>query len=500
MQKIHQWVKDLITNNQSSFLGQGSDANPDFFSKEAWAGTGEEGGAACQGASPGAGCDGGADGDDPWSTPFLLTWNGKKFVHENDFLYGKPGTAFHTREEGEAAYKKGLGGDTYLLQNEIVPQNGELKLEIHEVEPEESCIDTFSLHALDLQKNEIAVVGDDLETLHVFDTQKSVVPEDQTLYHYHGKKNTFTRIDPAYIGFDRSTSKEVMLDMGDEIIVRVPITDKEYGDTYLMLDSYFRDWMLGDHVPFSRLESFLIQTHSLKHAAIASVAGVALSAMPFFGGNAPDEQHELSHLLKMQPSIAYADASCNSCSTGGGGGGGGTCGGGTMSLVVTAHIGDTAVYLQTVLPRYVQATQEALRIPAELIEKAKGAFLTLRIRATKNHKVVSAFVFEGTPKEVVPTKLKLTKAVMKRTGKDYATVLENKDGNFLTTEPADVVELAFTDVSRQEGLTRKYLLRANGFYSGMRAETQQKLGDTWYKKLPASDRKLLRNLKSLARY
>ena len=73
------------------------------------------------------------------STPFLLTWNGAKFEHENDFLFAKPNSAFSDYEQGLKSYQKGITGDIYLLKNNLVPhENGELKLQIRELEPEES--------------------------------------------------------------------------------------------------------------------------------------------------------------------------------------------------------------------------------------------------------------------------------------------------------------------------------------------------------------------------
>lgn len=435
------------------------------------------------------------------STPFLLTWNGEKYVHENDFLFGKPNTAFANYKLGLKNYQKGIGGDTYLLNNELkADENGELKLQIRELEPEESYIDKFELSALDLKESEHFLADGNLEASYIFDKEESKVLEGE-MHHYHSKQNTFVRAESAYKELTPKEGKSVFLQAEDELVIRIS-KDKlnTNKDTFILVDSHYRDWSLGNQVPFSSLERFSIQSLALGRSAVTSLAGVAVLASTLAFGVNSVNSNTLHRLIKVP--YTYADTpSSNPCPYMGdyeeqivclNNNGGNNS---NRSLIISAGDLQMQTYLQTLFPRYVQASQEVVRIPHKIIKDLKESFLVVRIKATKKHKVKAAFVFQGEVKQPQLIPLAITKAFHKSEEKDYVAQLKNKDNNFLHTIPGDVVELRVKDIPLQPNTTRRYVLKANGFYTRMSLKTHWKVGKDWLKRLAVEDRKLLRRLR-----
>jgi len=450
------------------------------------------------------------------STPFLLTWNGTHFVHENDFLFGKPNTAFSSYAEGLNAYDNGIGGDTYLLKNEVkADSEGNLKFQIREIEPEESYIDKFELSALDLKANEHFIVDGNLEDSYIFDTEKTVVP-DQTLTHYHVKQNTFLKTDSAYRTLTPQTGESITLQTGDELILEIPTAKlNKDQDVYILVDSHYRDWTLGGSVPFSAFERFQIGSLALGRSTITTAAGVAIIATAVFAG--ATNPSALERLVKVP--YTYADVppppppppppadpcpicnlvfssddanSCQICRNNNGGSSGNW---GGRSLVISAGDTLTQTYLQTLFPRYVQASQEVVRIPREIIENLKETLLTVRVKATKKHKVLAAFVFQGTATAPELRPLKLTSAVHRRTGQNHSEDLSVKNNTLLQTIPGDIVDITIKDVPLTPSTTRRYVLTTNGFYTKMSPTTKKMIGLKWLSRLLPEDQKLLKNLR-----
>ena len=125
----------------------------------------------------------------------------------------------------------------------------------------------------------------------------------------------------------------------------------------------------------------------------------------------------------------------------------------------------------------------------------KEEFLSVRIKATKKHKVRTAFVFQGTAQAPKLTPLTITKATHRQSRTDHAKELATKNNSFLHTIPGDVIELTIKDVPAVPGARRRYALRANGFYTRMSLKTHWKIGKNWLVRLLPEDRKLLRNLR-----
>lgn len=418
-------------------------------------------------------------GDIP-STPFLSVWNGKKFVHENDFLFGKPNTVFANYKVGLKNYQSGIGGDTYLLSDNLrADENGKLRMQIRELEPEESHIDKFEIGSIDMKATEHFITDGDLENSYVFDVDAAKTISGE-VYHHHAKRDVFTKIEGTYQTLQPQEGDSVTMLSGDELIVRVPKAElSAEQDTFILVDSHFRDWTLGDQVPFSRLEKFVIQSRALSRDGVIAVASVgALAAMLFLGSN--NNQNSLAKLLSVP--YSYAEYVIGGDFT-------------PRSLVIAAGDSLEQTYLQTLFPRYVQATQEVVRIPKEIIARLKDEFLTIRIKATKKHKVRTAFVFQGTPRVPEITVLATEKVAHTISGQDYTEQLKEKNGTFLHTIPGDVLDVIVKDAPKVEGMTRRYVLRANGFYNRMSAKTASQIGKNWLQRLNPEDRTLLKNLR-----
>lgn len=418
------------------------------------------------------------------SCPFLAVWNGSEYVHENDFLMGKPTTAFQSEALGRDAYAAGIGGDTYLLSDTVRAEEGSLRVQIREIEPEQSFIDTFALYAVDLKANEHLVVDGDLTQTHVFDMSAVQTVPGQTLHHFVAKRGEMLR---ANISYDQlvtpADGPETVLETNDELILKIPVSELHACDTYILVDSYFRDWTLGDLVPLSYYDVVRQKSRSFGRAALATVAGVmAYTGVSFFSGNHTGNESSGTP-------IAYAD-------TPHGGGGGGSSSG-SKSLVVTAEVNGESHYLQTIFPRFVRSTQEVVRIPRELIEGADN-MITVRIRATKKHVVRAAFVFTGAARAATLQPLRLVRALRTKTGDDVTTQLQEKDGSFVHTTPGDVIDVILADAPHAGADRRRYILKAHGFYTRLPQAAEAAYKKEMYPKLSTADRALLRTLRMRA--
>ena len=152
-------------------------------------------------------------------------------------------------------------------------------------------------------------------------------------------------------------------------------------------------------------------------------------------------------------------------------------------------------YLQTLFPRYVQAAQEVVRIPRELIRSLGDTDLVVRIKATKKHKVCGATLFSGEATEPQLVPLTFTKVVHQRTGTDHTHSLTQKNGQFLHTIPGDVVDVLVQDTPRSSDTRRHYVLTTHGFYTKLSQKVAYQIGPRWLSRLHKEDRKLLKTLR-----
>lgn len=192
------------------------------------------------------GADGGGGGGG--STPFLKTWNGKKFVYENDFLFGKPRSFFRNLQEGIKAYESGeITPDLYKIQNNIKLRNGNFVAQIKEIEPEESYIDHLSLSRVVYPKNAELIIDSKFEKIHVFEKKalerlEGVISQGVTL---NGENVSSVVGNTKNIWKKMGDDDGYMLHAGEYIEIEGKVKDRNQ-NAYLLLRAHYRDWTAGE--------------------------------------------------------------------------------------------------------------------------------------------------------------------------------------------------------------------------------------------------------------
>lgn len=217
------------------------------------------------------------------STPFILTWNGKKFVFENDFLFGKPSSLFSNKDEGMRAYESGaITPDLYKIQNSVQLKDGHFVAQIKEIEPEESYIDHLSLFRVTYPQNTELIVDSKFRDFHIF--------EKGALEKLEGVRKRSVLLNGNAVTNIAGDTKKIWQDMGDKdgymlepqkdsLEVKGVVKDKSR-PVYLLLRAHIRDWTVGEifdaskkehQIPAEKLFSTLPQT-SVKRTPV-TIAG-----------------------------------------------------------------------------------------------------------------------------------------------------------------------------------------------------------------------------------
>ena len=77
-------------------------------------------------------------------TPYIFAWDGKGYKPVSDFLFGYPKTHFNSYLEGIVTYEAGeVGEDIYPLAVAPVLENGAYKVDVREIEAEDTYLDRF---------------------------------------------------------------------------------------------------------------------------------------------------------------------------------------------------------------------------------------------------------------------------------------------------------------------------------------------------------------------
>jgi len=410
-------------------------------------------------------------------------------------MFGKPSSRFDSIAEGKEAYEQNIvKPDFYALQKKIVVEDGVVKLQIKEIEPEVSALDHVGVKQVILKKNEKLFVKSDFKgyilsnftdiaTQSTFSDLCIIYKEDVDL----SKKLTESFL--GEIDYSQALQPGEFLDITFKRQVGV-------GRQYLLLDSWYRDWTLGKLYiepgfassiasPFTK---FLGVTR--KNVA-ASVIGAILG---MFGGFSSQNSRGADNAIlsaSFATPVAHADAPY---SQSGYGSGSGSCSGsGNRSLVVSYYNPQDKqfVSIDVIEPRYAQSSTAAITIPEEAFD---GQGLTkLRVFATKHHKVSGiAIVADPTESDVGKT-LKLTKAELKRTGDNCVDVLSQPfNKTYVETLPGDVLDLEFkgSQVTTEEVV---YVLSVGGVYTVATKEEQERAGN-WTTRLDPEARAFIRNV------
>lgn len=422
------------------------------------------------------------------SCPFLCAWNGDRFVFDNDVLHGRPTSLWPSVAEGKRAYEGGaFSGDTLKLSTKF-PAAGHLRFQLREIEPEQSFIDAVSLERVRHPRGTSLYVGGDLGTVHVVSDQaitERAGIEEQQVSTVNGETVAWLS-DPARRQ-DGTTRK------ADDSPVFLPLATGEYivldarrstpdssADTFLYLESYYRDWTPG--TIYSGTKTYAhrspVRTASrgrlMAAAAFASILGtVALSG-------ASHLEHPKNASSMLVPT-AHADHSE-----------------GRKSLVIRYWNGTTWAHIETVTPRVIRPSATLVRIPVEAFD-ASGR-VRLAIEATRRHHVTSCFLFchERNAADIERKTFAPKQAMHRRDSRDYAATLARRDRTYMRLIPADVVDLAFElpPLPRGEARNVTLLFRSHGFYTPAPETVQREAGD-WVAKLDPGSYAVLRTLYAL---
>ncbi|MDP3725705.1 MAG: hypothetical protein Q8R36_00735 [bacterium] len=500
------------------FIGSGDSSGG---SGSGGGGGGSDRGADPAGQSPGeegasCGCSNGASGPGGGpSTPFLCVWDGKNFVFENDFMFGKPTSLFQSAQKGKYAYEnKTITPDLYRIQNDIALKDGHFVAQMKEIEPEESYLDHISLLRVVYPRDAELIVGSKFEKIYSFG-KNALLKREGVEY----QTTTLNGIDVAsfigntnYLWSNVGDTDGYFMNTNDGIVeIKGRVLDP-HKDLYLLLRAHYRDWTLGEifsarkngyYIPIRELfgDSFSPKTLVKGTALVLSI--ILLSAITAVGslfrtmpqqGQVIDDARTLASAFGI--SRAYADTPPP---PGGGGGGGG--GSPWRSLVVDYWNGNSFKLIDVFSPRYYQPSLNAVAIPKEAIQK--NGDVSIRVTATKRHKVHSAILVAPNKKVSCRTqKFSVAKAFHNRERKDYAEVLNKQySGEYMRTIPADVVDVSFKvgDSKLSESEQEAYILQTGGIYTVADEETQKEAGD-WVNKLDSESQSVLRELYALRTY
>ncbi|MBI2108962.1 MAG: hypothetical protein HYT93_02145 [Parcubacteria group bacterium] len=195
------------------------------------------------------GCDSGcADHDGGFSTPFISTWNGKTFIFENDFLFGKPNTLFTNKKEGMQMYESGkITPDLYRIQNNVQLRDGHFIAQIKEIEPEESFIDHLSLLRVVYPKNTELIVDSKFKDIHVF--EENAIEKTEGVNHQNIKTKNTSKAhaigNTQNIWKKMKDSDGLLLEPSESIEITGQVEDKSR-EAYLLLRAHYRDWTAGE--------------------------------------------------------------------------------------------------------------------------------------------------------------------------------------------------------------------------------------------------------------
>lgn len=460
------------------------------------------------GGSDSADSDGPGNGDK--STPFIYSWKNNKWVVENDILFGKPVSYFRTKEEGKYAYEHGgVTGDMYRIQTVPDTESGKLRFRIREIEPEESFFDSLNLVCATYPANSEIFVDSKFNKVFAFRKRALIGREgvqemgilnmrnEDLTQELGSAPDSYVSVSEGGVGYE--------LDIGDYITINAKVKDREK-PLFLILGSLYRDWTLGE-IFSEREQPYSIST-LFQHKGFVAGTVKFISLLIIFGLTSIGAA--IGSLVQSSPvrTVSKQDVRLLVNSFGafpthadvptGDGPISGGC-----SLYVE-YLDSSGLYrhFETVQPRYYKTNYEVVEIPPDAI--VRGNYVTLRVLATKKHKIAHASLISTSEKASIETEeLSLSSCVHNRDGEDYTEILsEPYSGVYMRTIPADVVDVEFElpqSAAPRTGFQNTYLIKASGYYVPATREVQQEAGD-WISRLDPESRNWLRQMHDLNTY
>ena len=467
-------------------------------------------GEGCGNSSEGDGgaCAGGGGRNGGPSTPFLCTWNGKKFELENDILFGKPTSFFRSNILGKQAYESGLvTGDMYKIRNNVaLDNNGNLKLQLREIEPEESHFDYFAVKEVTHPANTVLFVHSNFENYSIFKQEdivgQSIVNTKITAPHLSDKALNLLSNPAGIFDSELGVEHEYEINIGDSMMIEAMTDINKTGDLYIFLGARYHDWTAGiipdldsrhgffESIlsPFQRLEARTVGNIAKATALSLLVAFIwTLSGIVNVGGvsdQSGEKNQKVVNGVLSTPRV-LADTP-----------------GGSHSLNISYWNGKEYIIEDVVHPRFYQRDVSVLKIPKQAVDSTGR--IRIKIDATETHKISSAIIAQVS--EVESNKVrefKVVSAISESKDKDFAATLNNKNsGEYLSLLPGEKVDLIMhTDNKSNDDATdqKTYLVESAGYYVEADEDTYKKSGD-WVNKLDSDSRDWLKKMYSLRGY
>lgn len=439
------------------------------------------------------------------STPFLYVQKGGGYQMENDVMFGYPSTLRPDEATGRRLYERGkIGSDQYVIREGVEVEGDTIRMQIREIEPEESFIDSLSLEAVAIPVDHELFVSDDMSILHSFEKKAVLeskgVKEQKIRINGNTEESLAANIDSA---LDGEHIEGKMLQVGESIEITATVADRSK-PLHLLLYSRYRDWtggIMGDleQKSFSeavrirwqkainarKLNKSFVKGYASMFGILAAIAVLAV-AFPFYSGNRQNVSTGNTGAMFAIPH-ALADYPHSG-----------------RSLVIEYRKNGKYIKTGLIQPRYYRAAPHTVSIPKEAIDE--NGETRIRISATKRHEVVAATLIAADAEEVAYKAVMASRRItLQRDGKDYREILSRKhSGNYLRLRPTDVVDLEFDATGmekvQKDGMNISCLLSIGGFYIPLTSETRRKLGKNWIGKLQPEDREVLKGLYSLGEY
>lgn len=423
------------------------------------------------------------------STPFLAVFDGNKYKLENDILFGRPKSYHPSFEVAQFLYRDGrISPDMYKITAPIRPHQDKLLFQIQEIELEESYFKWLDLKRIVHPVGTEVVVDSEYKKYYILDREKfrknislpsSVKTENgRARKEELGGKESIWNDPKTGIKFEHEESIELVF-KGFE----------QNKTPYLVVKSWFRDWVLGLEEEWTPVKHRFMPQLLNSHTARSTFTVLAALVGLFFWRRGV--YFEPSFILPLIGgcSCGCGAASCNDC---------------PCSFVYKYQDALGQYHRVGVSePRAWHWNTEIIEFPGEAV-LADG---TLKVKITSSKKHTLGFVGavqnleNSTMGALQEEKLGLAKAFHSRLNHDFAPVLQQEEGEYVQTLPGDKIDLEFEASKRPPGSGQKetYLMRASGFYTALRAENRIKIGN-WQEKISEEARQRLASLTPLSKY
>lgn len=443
------------------------------------------------------------------STPFLAYFDGKAYRLENDFLFGRPKSFHPSFEIAKTLYQDGrIYPDLYKIVAPLKAFFGKIRLQVQEIELEESFFKWLRLRRVIHPEDSEVIVDSEYRKFHVVDRRRFEkelkLPNAIATKISGGSQNTILSKKLIW-ETNTANAPHVPLSKGEEleIIFKNLVPGKE---THLVVKSWFRDWQLGLEETWKEKSESLapfVLFRRMVASPLAVVGGLALLGWLEKNGLSA---LGLSAFSLIHGGIGGTGTGSTAGSTGGTGSTGSTSGttyGSGCSLVYRYQDGQGLYHRFAVTePRAWHYNTEVVELPQDAVQP--DGTLRLKISSSKRHIVGFAGAIQSMNrigKPYVEEAIDLEKAYHHRLKMDMASDLKSAGGNYVQTIPGDIIDLEFSAPQRRLDSRERetYLMQASGFYTSLRRENRTRMGN-WQERLSPEAKERLATLTPLKNY